>query len=58
MFEKCKNCGKIKGEHKGGTLNCPVGRKTRIGYLVYHSTQVFEPVKKISKNKRIKQIVL
>lgn len=57
IFKKCKNCGKIKGEHLAGTLNCPIGTKTKIGYLMYHPTQVFKPVKTVSKNKNPKQII-
>lgn len=42
MFEKCKHCKKIRGEHKAKTLNCPMGTKTRIGYTSYHQSQVYE----------------
>lgn len=40
---KCANCGKEKGYHKGITLHCPVGLKTRVGYLHYHATDTFVP---------------
>lgn len=40
---KCKHCGKEKGKHKGYTLNCPRGPKTRIGYLDFDPVKVYEP---------------
>lgn len=39
---KCKNCYKPEGEHKAVTKNCPVGRKTRVGYINYNFCQVYE----------------
>jgi len=45
---KCKHCKKAKGNHQSKTLACPSGKKTKIGYIHYSSTQVFDPV--ISKN--------
>lgn len=35
---KCKNCGKEEGFHKAKTKNCPMGRRTRIGYTMYAET--------------------
>ena len=49
MFDKCKHCKKIRGEHLAKTLNCPTGSKTRIGYTSFHPTQVYE--KQESKEK-------
>lgn len=40
---KCIHCGKKKGNHKAISLNCPVGLKTRIGYLMYDKNKIFEP---------------
>lgn len=39
---KCKHCKKIKGLHQAKTLNCPLGSKTRIGYITFSKTQTFE----------------
>lgn len=41
-FMKCKHCGKNYGDHKAHTLNCPKGRRTRIGYCQFEEKQVFE----------------
>lgn len=38
---KCVHCGKWKRHHKAGTLACPVGTKTRVGYVTWSSTRVF-----------------
>jgi len=35
---KCKNCKKFKDSHKTGTLECPVGLRTRIGYITFGPT--------------------
>jgi hypothetical protein len=39
---KCKNCGKPRGQHKSGTLNCPAGSPTRIGYTAYNDKSWFQ----------------
>jgi len=39
---KCKHCGKKKTEHKYRTFECPIGQKTRIGYIGYSSTKRYE----------------
>ncbi len=33
--KRCKNCKKLKGDHRAKTLECPKGPRTRIGYLDY-----------------------
>ena len=43
MKEKCKNCGKEKGLHQAKTLACPVGRKTKIGYISFSYIDKFQP---------------
>ena len=43
MAEKCKNCGHSHGDHQARTNNCPVGKKSRIGYITYDPTKIFEP---------------
>ena len=42
--DKCVYCHKSRGCHKPGTFKCPVGRKTRVGYL--YSDNVYTPSKK------------
>jgi hypothetical protein len=39
---KCLNCKKDKLAHHSRTKGCPVGRKTRIGYTNFSSTQFFK----------------
>lgn len=48
LATKCKHCGKCKGNHQAKTGACPEGKKTRIGYIHYSTTKVFEAV--IPKN--------
>jgi hypothetical protein len=44
MFQqKCKLCNKERGQHKAKTLECPVGKRTRIGHTTYSSDQTFVP---------------
>lgn len=40
---KCRHCGKPRYSHKAKTFHCPVGRKTRIGYLDYSETNTYQP---------------
>ena len=40
---KCKHCKKAKGNHQAKTGFCPTGRKYRIGYCSYSTSQKFEP---------------
>lgn len=42
MTEKCKHCGKSKGDHQAKSLHCPMGRKSRIGYITYDPNKTFE----------------
>lgn len=46
ILEKCALCGRIRGNHKARTYHCPTSRKTRIGYLSFHKTNVFTPKEK------------
>lgn len=39
---KCLYCKKEKGLHQANTFNCPMGSKTRIGYISYHPNVKFE----------------
>lgn len=41
-MQKCINCKKEKGLHKSNTYNCPIGLKTRIGYIHFSEEKVFE----------------
>lgn len=43
MQGPCKHCGHTKDNHNGMTRACPVGRKTRIGYIHYSNVTVYEP---------------
>lgn len=45
---RCVLCKKAKGEHKAGTLHCPVGMKTRVGYVQYSATAVYTPNNNLS----------
>lgn len=42
LIKKCKHCGKTRGEHNATNNACPMGKKTRIGYIGYHPTNTFE----------------
>jgi hypothetical protein len=41
--ERCLLCKHRRGEHKALTLNCPMGKKTRIGWTTFNRNQVYEP---------------
>lgn len=41
---RCKHCKKARGNHQAKTRMCPIGKKTRIGYIHYNDKQVFEPM--------------
>jgi hypothetical protein len=47
--DTCKNCGKAKGHHKAIGLNCPVGERSRVGYILFHNINFFYPKKKDRK---------
>lgn len=36
---RCLLCGKVQGNHKSLSLACPVGMKTRVGYIHFHAKQ-------------------
>jgi hypothetical protein len=40
---RCVLCRKTKGLHKAGTLHCPSGMKTRVGYVQYSATDRYTP---------------
>lgn len=44
--QKCKHCGKGKGVHKAQSLHCPVGMRTRVGYVQFHNRYTFEEDKR------------
>jgi len=50
---RCKHCKKLRGDHRAGSFQCPIGPKSRIGYLSYGSS-VFEPMQKSKKEIEIK----
>jgi hypothetical protein len=39
---KCSHCGKAKNMHRAFTLDCPTGKRTRIGYTTF-GPQQFTP---------------
>jgi len=39
---RCIHCGKAKNMHRAITLDCPNGKRTRIGYTTFGPDQ-FEP---------------
>ena len=41
----CKHCKKSKLVHKATDLACPIGKKTRIGYITFSSDKKYEPKK-------------
>ena len=46
---RCVLCKKPKGLHLAGSLHCPAGMKTRIGYLQYSPTNVYTLSKRAQK---------
>ena len=32
---KCRHCGKAKNMHRAFSLDCPTGKRTRIGYTTF-----------------------
>ena len=38
----CKHCGKKWEYHNAISGACPIGLKTRIGYIQYHAKKIFE----------------
>lgn len=38
---KCIHCKKLIGEHKAKTFNCPLGRRTSIGYTQYYQNKIY-----------------
>jgi len=38
---RCALCRKPKGIHKAVTLHCPVGMKTRVGYVQFSATETY-----------------
>jgi hypothetical protein len=42
---KCIHCKKTKGDHQARTLRCPMGAKTRIGYVAFALTTFHESSK-------------
>jgi hypothetical protein len=53
---KCKNCGRERLDHKARDLACPIGRKTRIGHIHYHTNQFFSEKEKTKKKKKSKKV--
>ncbi len=41
--DKCVHCKKAKGQHHAQSFACPVGSKTRIGYIHYSKKTRWEP---------------
>ncbi len=39
---KCIHCGKAKNMHRAFTLDCPKGKRTRIGYSTF-GPETYEP---------------
>jgi hypothetical protein len=38
---KCTHCNKNEGDHKAKTLNCPIGRRSSIGFNQYYENQFY-----------------
>jgi hypothetical protein len=49
--EKCKHCGRAKNMHRAGTLDCPRGKRTPIGYSTFGPT-CFTPQRSVEKAKK------
>ena len=43
MDHPCALCKKPKGNHLHGTGNCPMGKKSKIGYTSYSNKDSFKP---------------
>ncbi len=44
VIVKCMHCGKVRGDHRAKTFQCPMGIRHRtLGYTTYHPTNVFTP---------------
>jgi hypothetical protein len=39
---RCAHCGKAKNQHRAGTLKCPKGKRTSIGYVSF-GPRTFKP---------------
>jgi len=55
LTDRCSLCRKEKGRHQSGTLHCPVGPKTRVGYVQFSVTDKYTPVSQTritTKNKK------
>lgn len=39
---RCKHCGKPRGYHQAVTLKCPIGPRTRVGYIGFCREQAYE----------------
>jgi hypothetical protein len=48
-LDKCKTCGKSKGDHKAKTLNCPIGERNRFYSYTQFSENVFVPKRTASE---------
>lgn len=42
---KCKHCGRIKMKHNAMTKACPVGRRSRAGFIHYSNRTSYEEEK-------------
>lgn len=42
MKKLCEHCNKDYLDHKADSLSCPIGKKTRMGYLHYSETKKFK----------------
>ena len=50
---RCALCRRIKGLHQAGTLNCPQGPKTRVGYVFFSKTNVYTPNEVMIRNPNV-----
>src|ERR1044071_8125036 len=41
--QPCVHCGRRQGEHQANTQACPVGNKTRAGFIHYSKSKTFTP---------------
>ncbi len=43
VVPKCLHCGKGKNQHRAGSAECPIGKRTPTGYAAYGSQRFADP---------------
>ena len=44
-MSRCKNCNKPRDIHKAESFHCPLGRRTRAGYIFFSKESIYEEEK-------------